>query len=437
MRKLRTLAVIVSMLMAITKLCAQLKAGVRFQQGSSWEELKEKARAEHKYVFMDCYATWCGPCKMMDRDVYPNDTVGDFFNQHFISVKVQTDTNKNDDANIQSWYTDAKKINDAYSIKELPTFLFFSPDGELVHRGVGFLPTNQFIELASHALNPQSAFYEQVGNYRRGIKDYPAMAELSANANKFHLPALSDSIADDYIHGYLFKLQNEELLNPKMIEFIATHDSGLGSDQRSYELFSRHSAKVDSLLHDKTYSKRSINYIIYKEQIRPTLKAAKETGIEPDWKKLTKVIGKKFGKEFTPENILSAKVTWFHQTKNWNKYLEYLVESINVTEFKGGFMDAARFNSAAWDVFQYSSKRKELEAALLWSDKVIAAAPQAQTMDTKANLLYKLGRKEEAIALEIKAAETDPGATDIKDNLEKMKKGLRTWIEPAADSLPK
>jgi thiol:disulfide interchange protein len=38
--------------------------GIQFVHNLSWQEILQKARAENKYVFVDCYATWCGPCKM-------------------------------------------------------------------------------------------------------------------------------------------------------------------------------------------------------------------------------------------------------------------------------------------------------------------------------------------------------------------------------------
>ena len=43
--------------------------GTYFQTGLSWKEVKAKAEAEHKYIFMDCYATWCGPCKWMNKNI--------------------------------------------------------------------------------------------------------------------------------------------------------------------------------------------------------------------------------------------------------------------------------------------------------------------------------------------------------------------------------
>src|SRR5437016_7533889 len=69
--------------------------GVQFEKNLNWQQVLAKAKAENKYIFLDCFATWCGPCKLMDKNVYPNDTVGNYFNQNFISVKVQMDETKN------------------------------------------------------------------------------------------------------------------------------------------------------------------------------------------------------------------------------------------------------------------------------------------------------------------------------------------------------
>ena len=43
--------------------------GIHFVNGLSWQEVLQKAKAENKYIFVDCYATWCGPCKAMDKEV--------------------------------------------------------------------------------------------------------------------------------------------------------------------------------------------------------------------------------------------------------------------------------------------------------------------------------------------------------------------------------
>ena len=60
--------------------------GVNFEH-LSFREALDKAKSEQKYVFMDCYTSWCGPCKNMTQNVFPQKKAGDYFNPKFICVK--------------------------------------------------------------------------------------------------------------------------------------------------------------------------------------------------------------------------------------------------------------------------------------------------------------------------------------------------------------
>src|SRR5437868_3744890 len=104
-------------------------SGIHFQHGLSWEQVKIKAKAENKFIFLDCYATWCGPCKWMDLNVYPKDSIGQYMNERFISVKMQMDSSKNDNEEIKSWYASSKKIKNEFEVNAFPTFLFFNHNG--------------------------------------------------------------------------------------------------------------------------------------------------------------------------------------------------------------------------------------------------------------------------------------------------------------------
>src|SRR5579872_3577458 len=81
--------------------------GVRFENNLSWTAIQAKAKAENKYIFMDCYTTWCGPCKYMAREIFPREAAGSYFNDKFVSVAVQLDTTKGDDKHVRGWYADA------------------------------------------------------------------------------------------------------------------------------------------------------------------------------------------------------------------------------------------------------------------------------------------------------------------------------------------
>ncbi len=45
--------------------------GMKFEHGITWKEIQAKAKAENKYIFMDAFTTWCGPCKYMAANIFP------------------------------------------------------------------------------------------------------------------------------------------------------------------------------------------------------------------------------------------------------------------------------------------------------------------------------------------------------------------------------
>ena len=54
--------------------------GIHFEHGLSWQQVQAKAKSENKYVFMDCFTTWCGPCRFMSANIFPLQDVGDSMN---------------------------------------------------------------------------------------------------------------------------------------------------------------------------------------------------------------------------------------------------------------------------------------------------------------------------------------------------------------------
>src|ERR1700734_605902 len=89
---------------------AQVDTGVHFEHGISWTAVKAKARAENKYIFMDCFTTWCGPCRYMSTTIFPQKESGDYMNDKFVSVAVQLDTTARDADDVKAWYADGHDI---------------------------------------------------------------------------------------------------------------------------------------------------------------------------------------------------------------------------------------------------------------------------------------------------------------------------------------
>jgi thiol:disulfide interchange protein len=118
----------------IATACSQTPAGpVRFQETSLAELLKQSAD-EDKLVFVDMYATWCPPCKVMTEEVFSQEKAGAYFNREFINAKF--DAEKGEGLEL------ARK----YRIQAYPTFLVLDSDGKEVGRIVGSNDIDPFIE---------------------------------------------------------------------------------------------------------------------------------------------------------------------------------------------------------------------------------------------------------------------------------------------------
>ena len=142
--------------------------GIKFQNGLTWTQVKQKAKAENKYIFVDCYTTWCVPCKVMANDVFPQPEVSSFFNDKFVNVALQFDETKKDDADTKRWRAEVKRIKKEYNVNAYPTYLFFTPDGGMVHTIIGGSDAKTFVIKAKEALDPKTQLVNLKKQYADG-----------------------------------------------------------------------------------------------------------------------------------------------------------------------------------------------------------------------------------------------------------------------------
>lgn len=132
--------------------------GIRFVKGSL-DEILSLAQKEKKLVFIDAYTTWCGPCKAMTKNVFPKDTVGKYFNDHFVSTKIDMEKGE------------GPAIGLKYVVKSYPTMLFIDSEGTLVHKVAGYQNTENLIKQAKKAMDPGASAAAMEERYNIGDRN--------------------------------------------------------------------------------------------------------------------------------------------------------------------------------------------------------------------------------------------------------------------------
>lgn len=132
--------------------------GIRFSDGSFRDALQQ-AKTTGKLIFMDCYTSWCAPCKMMNTTVFTQPEVGHFFNEHFINVKFDMEKGEGRD------------LMKRYGMQVFPTYLLLDAEGNEVHRVVGGHEAGEFISLMKSGMNAEHSIAGMQKRYEAGERN--------------------------------------------------------------------------------------------------------------------------------------------------------------------------------------------------------------------------------------------------------------------------
>lgn len=142
--------------LSITLLRAQ--DGVKFES-LTFKEALEKAKAENRWVFLDAYTSWCGPCKVMAEQVFTQAKAGVFFNSRFVNVKYDMEKGEGPEL--------AKKLG----IGAYPTFVLIRPDGVVHDKLVGGADVDGIIRRVEHSMKQTETVGTLATRYEGGERD--------------------------------------------------------------------------------------------------------------------------------------------------------------------------------------------------------------------------------------------------------------------------
>ena len=166
--------------------------GVKWEKGTLQEALKKAAEnqtaspAGPDLVFLDCYTSWCGPCKMMSESVFPQKAAGDYFNSKFVNIKIDMERGE------------GPSISKKYGVRAYPTFLILSPDGKEVGRVVGAGKLEQFIQKVETAVKPANQPQVMLDKFRKTGDINDAYKYLKAMEDLHKDQEIADFVVENY-----------------------------------------------------------------------------------------------------------------------------------------------------------------------------------------------------------------------------------------------
>lgn len=193
-----------------------LNAQVKFIEVETLEQMEDaqkKASDQMLMLFVDVYATWCGPCKMMDSEVYTDPAVADYMNAHYVSVRMDGESA------FGELYASEQQL------EGYPSMFIFSDEGERVSKIVGFTGAEELVG----TLQSVNEGYSKVKSYRAsylkgtleaaGFADYIKVvrdmgnqdeAEVLAYEYVDQLLAEKPSLSDDDIRVVAFYMDLDD-----------------------------------------------------------------------------------------------------------------------------------------------------------------------------------------------------------------------------------
>lgn len=373
--------------------------GIKFTEGD-WASIKAKAKSENKMIFADCYTSWCGPCKWMVKNVFPNDTVGSFYNANFICVSFDMEKGEG---------PEMAKLFDVWCY---PTFIYTDSDGNVLHRKSGGSPVKGIIETGREAITPADRYAHYNEKYKAGeitkqeLLTYIEMRQgscLGISEEKTLFLSMKGGKGDT-LDWYFIKKYGVELHSKEFNAIIAGRDS-LGKQHGEKEvnsiIINAYALAMDNSLYGNE-GMDTAKYLTFRSELVA------------------------LNIPYTKPMIYNFDIGFYVNTQDWKKlaatakeYVEDLPKDEN---------EHMELNNLAWLFYQSINNDEDLKTALGWAKRSVELNPKYFNTDTYAALLYKLGRKKEAqkaaneaIELAKKEGADYTGTAELLEEINKLK----------------
>jgi thiol-disulfide isomerase/thioredoxin len=341
------------------------ESGIAFEQGT-WKDLLAKAKQTHKLVFVDAYTSWCGPCKWMSKNVFPDAEVGALFNAHFVSAKIDMEKGE------------GPAIGDQYGVLSYPTSLFLDGDGNLLHSVAGSMPVPEFLALGREVLDPE-------------------FASLLKMARRFAAGERDRSFLKDY----LLRLgPGGEEFNAVMAYFEAGMQGAGLLDANSWAVYQAHSMDLPSaytdylLAHRQDFERKFGLEVAQAAAGEAYARQGARVARKNDTLAFEKVqrLAAASGLVHAEAIVHTMDIRWYEAKQDIPHYLQAVKRLFRTP---GDHLDEKRFQ--AMIVGRACDKKKDLRLALKWGQDVVRQEETYIVFYSLAQIYFKLGKAQEGM----------------------------------------
>jgi|JFJP01.1.fsa_nt_gi thiol-disulfide isomerase/thioredoxin len=188
---------------------------------SSLEEAQKLALATNKIIVVDFWATWCGPCKKMDRDTWTDENVK-LALDNFVFVKIDIDRDK--------------EIANKYNVTAIPNVFFLDGNGATLNSSLGYKTSSEILkDLDKFAISTEMISIEMINQFKS--PSYYNSLKLLYKYYNFTLYSDNDlkrdllRVCDYYIDNskkYLSKNDKDYSIKKQKLELIKLFDLAYG-----------------------------------------------------------------------------------------------------------------------------------------------------------------------------------------------------------------
>jgi len=357
---------IILSLVALFVFANAFSQGIEFEHGTFSEALA-KAKKENKVVFMDCYTTWCGPCKYLAKNVFTQKEVGDFFNKNFVNVKMDMESEA------------GKPLMGRYQVSAFPTLLWLDGDGNIHHKTMGAGDAKSLIATATLALDMENNWSALDKRFKKGDRSSEFMQKYIMTSSRAGIDVKE---ATDF---YFSSKKPEDLINSGDAELIT--NTIKSTTNPIYHFVLKNKAKFYAVA-DKGRVDQFLEYTMLGEMGQLARKGdmdafnlKKKEFIALDKEVGTKVVA------FMDMNMLRRSPD---QKKFYQAMADYAV--------KYDFDNSENLNRYAWTIAEAKEElgQELLSTAVKMAKRSVELNANFANIDTYAFLLNKVGQKEEA-----------------------------------------